>query len=271
MGGWAEPLAVALWSAFALFGDCGDCKPAKLCPAHAKVEADTLKSEKAAFQSPDAAARCKALERAAATTEAHANAPTKEMTHFVATGLADPSLRVRSAAAKLLASGQNADEAIKALTKAAADAGKLLAQGGSKTLASKNPTEGEPTVQACATEVFQALAHYRDDRAVEALADVLRKLPYDQRFAPHAHAIVEGLATLGARNGLDAIIEIIRQYEGYGTGKPYHESLVQMCTAKHLANPPDFKGTGTAAAWQDFFDKHSKELPAKLGKLDSTP
>jgi hypothetical protein len=44
-----------------------------------------------------------------------------------------------------------------------------------------------------------------------------------------------------------------------------------MCTAKHLANPPDFKGTGTAAAWQDFFDKHSKELPAKLGKLDSTP
>jgi hypothetical protein len=124
---------------------------------------------------------------------------------------------------------------------------------------------------AYAGAVFSGLARFRDDRSVDALKEALKKLPYMLRFAAPAHAIVDSLIALGSKGGLEGVTEIIREYEGYGSGKPYHDSLTKMAAARGLADTPQWTGTGTANAWNKWIDKHPKEFPAKLGKLAATP
>lgn len=261
----ATALFVLVLSASAVAGDCSTCAPGKLCEEHVRLEADALKDAKPRLASTDAAERSAALDALAATNASHANAPSPAVTKLIVGALSDDSFAVRAKAAGLLASGQDGETALKGLIRASQDSIGLLAkaEGGGKKGA-EAPDGLEPFVVA----VIESLAGYRDDRAVDALSDFLKKIPYMQKFSHPATAAVTALAKLGSREGLKVPLEVIREYEGYGSGQAYHDVLVQFAKDKGLADDaPKWTGTGTSAAWTKWLQKHGKVVPAKLGKL----
>lgn len=261
MRSWLIPPVLALRCAIALGADCDDCVPPRQCPIHALAEAEAIQAAKAGLRSSDVAARCAALQRLADATRDHANAPGRDLARCLAGALADRSLKVRETAASLLP-GQDSDEAIKALVKAAATASELLREP-----QFREPDDAGASPVTYATSVFNALGQHRDDRAVDALVEALHHLPPDQQFMPHARALMELLARLGSRQAIDPVLEVIRRHEGPGTSRSLHEILVRAAAAKQLTDVPEWQGPGTAKAWEKWLTQHKQEFPARLGKL----
>src|SRR5215831_18663078 len=132
----AIAVAVSLSSLVAVADDCKECSSKKLCSAHLAEESQALKTLVPGVKAKEEATRLEALEKLGHLKDSHENAPSATAAKAIAAGLEDASWKVRAAAVKVLASGQEHDVAVEALVKSIAEARK----DGQKWMTfSKNP------------------------------------------------------------------------------------------------------------------------------------
>lgn len=198
---------------------CGDCASTQrrtvLCARHAGIEGATLREQKRNLRSKESSLRVAALERVAELTHTHANAASPAVARFLAEGLDDPSLAVRRVAVKLLAEGQNADEAARGMVRGLESA-KETWSGIEERVA--DPRTGAleidelTEVPAYFESVLEALGKLRDERSLQALLAYLRS-PLER--TPGRFLVVAGEATLAldTRRGTEAVITLLANLE----------------------------------------------------------
>src|SRR5688572_4831428 len=190
-------LASALLSAAP--GDCKECVPNDLCAAHQESDGKAIDKLRGKVRARDVQQRLDALREVAALTKGHENAPSRAVADTLALGLQDDDFEVRAVAAELLSSGQHPDEALKALVKALDDVRTQYAKvGRDKERGGGDAGFGGDGGAHYVEAVIGGLAKLPDDRAVDALADVVKKLQPD---APDDFVgpLTSALLALGSR------------------------------------------------------------------------
>ena len=257
-------MLTALALCFVLSTDvCDHCRPKRLCEPHAEQVDAGLREARSGMKSKDAAERLRGLDRAGELNRGHANAPSKDVTKLIASALEDDDLEVRARAAELLRAGQDPDTALKALAKAIPDIGGVLDRV-------KGSHPDAAAAGRYAIGVVESLASYRDDRSVEALGELLSRHPA-AIYGDVVYSVVDGLAGLGAREGVEALLGYYALMESLGSfpklERHLHDRLTDVAARSGL-EAPAWNDEGTSEAWAEWFKAHERELPKKLGKAE---
>lgn len=119
----------------------------------------------------------------------------------------------------------------------------------------------------------RALAYHRDDRAVDALADQLRRVrpsgPGANIGALLLPPLSEALLDLGQRDGVELVVRKTSEYVGVnqrGNAKRLHDALSVFADAVGYA-PPAFDDRYDQA-WREWFAEHEDGLVEEFGRLD---
>lgn len=204
--------------------DCGaESRRTTLCSAHAELEALTLREQRAAFRSPDAAARVRALEAVAALTRAHTNLPTPAVAKFLGDALKDESLEVRFAGVRLLVDGQHRGEAVRGILRGLEEAQRTWRKVEQRLVEGEAaPDAGRANVAVTVDEltsvpdyvetVLSALSHVQDERALQALLSYLRS-PLESTPGRFLVAASEATLAFDTRKGTEAVINLLEQIE----------------------------------------------------------
>lgn len=287
--GWI--LALALGAARE---ECGQCTPAKLCAPHQAEESAALKELKPRLKDKGADGRAAGVREIAALDKKFAANPSKEIADVVAAALHDESFVVRTEAAKALADGMHPDVAVKELVAALEEGRTELAKlgggrgggfgGGFGGGAGGGDQPEDPKaeerrqhreeVNAYVQALVDGLAKMPDDRAVDALGELLQGL--SRWNGELMSATAGGLLAHGSRKGVEAVIKKIKMHPpGSGgrfggpdtTGKTLHDLLTRKVIEMSLEGAPSWS-EDEAPDWDKWFAKNQKHFAAKLGKYD---
>lgn len=189
----------------------------------------------------------------------------------LARGLKEDELSPRNASVVALSYGRDPDTVLPLLED-------LL--GEARTEIQKRLTRPDPESRAernAWSELYsitcRALAYHADDRAVDALADEMRRVrPGGQNNNLPAILIpplTDALTSLGQREGIELIVRTTSNFVGAnqkGNAKRLHSALAGFSDGLGWA-PPTFDDKYDQS-WRDWFDEHEDELPDSLGKLE---
>ena len=255
--------AISMSCVLAVVDDCKECSPKKLCSAHVAEEAAALKSAAPKLKAKEEATRIEALEKLGHLKDSHQNAPSAAAAKAIAAGLLDASWKVRAAAAKVLADGQEHDVAVEALaksiTEARKDGAKLMIFTSNAALLAEQKLFGDYL-----KEISAALAAMKDDRAADALIEFVRneKVPMPKEIILPA---VEATATIDTLAAFSAVIEHLEWTEGFGGLQDYHDVLVKAATARGGKDLPEW-GKETSARWKRWLEAHKALFPKRIAK-----
>lgn len=212
--------------AFAQGAPCGECRVqarrVMLCTEHATEETSVLREVRAVLAKGGEAERIVALERAAALTAAHPQAPSPAVARLLAGSVGDVSLRVRRKALVLLAEGQNHEEAVRGVLDGWKEAQKTWRVLDAKLVLGESASaDGAPVMLTTEelqetpdylVEALRALGQLGDERAVTALATFLRS-PLDRTPGRFLVAASEAALELDSRRGLESVIALLENLE----------------------------------------------------------
>jgi len=205
---------------------CPECRvdPRRtlLCATHLDEEATSLREERSIMaRSKDRDERIAALERVAALTQSHTNAPSPNVARFLADGLHDDSLTVRRRALALLLDGQHHDETVKGVID-----GWRATQRAWKELDAQLSTslgEGAKGASTMTRQELEELPHYmvasiaalgavQDERAYR---DVLNVFKWPTEHTPGRFYVAAARAALSleSRKGVETVLEFCLQAE----------------------------------------------------------
>jgi hypothetical protein len=212
--------------------DCAACRVdprrAILCAAHTEAEWSTLREARAALHSKEAAERIRALERVAALTQEHQNAPSVQVARFLADGLSDPSLEVRTRALELIVDGQHKKEAAKGVVRGLDEALRTWRELDVRlTETDADPGRSRTNVAVTVHELLQvpayveavlsALSAMRDERALIALVDFVQE-PIDRTPGRFLAAGCEALLALDTRKGTEVVVDVLIELDALLSG-----------------------------------------------------
>ncbi|MBM3984960.1 MAG: hypothetical protein FJ296_04600 [Planctomycetes bacterium] len=251
------------------------------------------KSGQPAAQAPDEKALVREYDKALKTKDAATRAAavmalgdasralpdggaSKYMAKALARTLEDEDLEVQSAVVAQLSWGRDVETVLDALGAHVEVVRKEVERRISR------PDEESKSYVNRATRLFgdtsKALANYRDDRSVEALASIIQRLRANTEgnttSARLVGRIAEALLDLGTHDAVQACIRQTQMYtevDGYQelAAKELHRVLAIFATRVGKA-PPDFSLTWSVA-WDNWFEEHGSSFPKKLGKLKQPP
>ncbi len=299
-----------LWTlALATAEVCAQCRvePRRtvLCGAHLEEELTTLREERSVLaRSKDSRERMAALQRIAALTAGHTNAPSASVARILADSLHDESLSVRRRALALLVDGQHRDETIKGVLdgwRAAQRSWRdfdarvsLLANElnkGSATMNRQDIEEWPLYIEA----LLAALGEVHDERAYKELLGVL-KWPTDRTPGRFFVAAARAALAVESRKGVESVLEFALALEAdFAAGRvparfaagpslfgamlrsldnavahdleDVFESLVKFARHKKTAAPPD-PVLGAASAWRAWFKAAKDQFTERMTLLE---
>ncbi len=245
--------------------------------AEAPDEKDLVREYDKALKTKDAATRAAAV---MALGDASRALPDGGVSKYLAKALArtleDEDLEVQSAVVAQLSWGREVETALDALGAHVEVVRKEVERRITR------PDEESKSYVNRATRLFgdtcKALANYRDDRAVEALAAIIQRLRANTEdnnaSARLVGRIAEALLDLGTHDAVQACIRQTQTYtevDGYQevAAKELHRVLAIFATRVGKA-PPDFSQTWSVS-WDNWFEEHGDSFPKKLGKLKQPP
>ena len=245
--------------------------------ADAPDEKSLVRDYDKALKTKDAAARAAAV---MALGDASRALPDGGRSKYLAKALArsveDEDLEVQSAVVAQLAWGRDVETVLDALGTHVETVRKEIERR------STRPDDESKSYVNRGTRLFgdscKALANYRDDRAVEALASIIQRLrentESNDTSARLVGRIAEALLDLGSHDAVEICIRHTQTYadvDGYQetAAKELHRVLAIFATRVGKA-PPDFSNT-FSVAWDNWFEKHGSSFPKKLGKLKEPP
>lgn len=212
---------------------CAQCRvdPRRtvLCATHLDEELTTLREERSVLaRSKDSAERIAALQRIAALTATHSNAPSPNVARLLADGLHDESLTVRRRALALLLDGQHRDETIKGVLdgwRAAQRSWRefdarlnLLASELSKGSSSMSRQDLEDW-PAYIESLLAALGEVHDERAYKELLGLF-KWPADRTPGRFYVAAARAALAVESRKGVESVLEFALTLEAeIGAGR----------------------------------------------------
>ncbi len=302
---------VALLSTLALAAAdvCEQCRvdPRRtvLCSTHLDEELTTLREERSVLaRSKESSERLAALQRIAALTSTHSNAPSPNVARLLADGLHDESLMVRRRALALLMDGQHRDETIKGVIdgwRAAQrswrefDARMSLVASelskGSSTMSRQDIEEWPAYIEA----LLAALGDVHDERAYKELLGVF-KWPADRTPGRFYVAAARAALTVESRKGVESVLEFTLTLEaeiaagrvparfGPSTSllgammrpldnavahdvEDVFAALVAFARHKKTAPPPD-PVMGAASAWRAWFKAAKDQFTERMTLLE---
>lgn len=288
---------------------CADCKgdPRRtvLCSVHLEAESSTLREQRALFaKARDAADRIASLERVAALTRAHSNAPSPIVARFLSDALRDDSLQVRRAALAALLDGQHPDETVRGVLDGWREGQKLWRVLDAKLVLSEQPIEAGKGSFALTNEelteipdyvleLLRGLGRVRDERSCNVLQSFLRS-PLDRTPGRFFVAAAESMLQLDSRRSWEATITLLDELEDAFVdgelprrfaGDPRTDVLAMLkaplenATAHELAaivellstyakkrglTPPESTESLRAADWRAWFKSARDTLPDKV-------
>ena len=285
---------------------CGDCRvdPRRtiLCSTHLDEEQSVLREERSIMaRSKERSERAAALERVAALTEAHVNAPSSNVARFLADGLHDDAVFVRRRALALLLDGQHRDETIKGVLdgwKAAQREWrdmdvKLLDEIGKGAFTLTRDELDE--LPSYFVALIGALGATGDERAYRELLGVF-KLPLDHTPGRFYVAAARAALSLESRRGLESVLDFALSLESdlvadrvprrFGPDQGLLSSLLEpldnarpidvedildavaaFASTKQLAAPPDAR-LGDPSAWRAWFKDVRDGVSDRLAPLE---
>ena len=218
------PTVLFLLLSFLSPGDCADCsytpKRTELCSSHDAEERKVLAAAKREYDQGGPAARQRILGEVAELTGDHANAPSLAVAKFLANGLEDKEIEVRSESAKRLLLGQHPDTTAKSLVEAWRGADKkyrkylsdLKLTAKNKDKFTKKSTAifsrvmDFPLELRHAADLLAALGALPDKRCESELIKVLGA-PVQKANAILAVTAAGGLLSLDSHDGVQAVID----------------------------------------------------------------
>lgn len=205
---------------------CAECRvdPRRttLCQSHLEEELTTLREQRSVMaRSKERDERLAALDRVAALTQSHTNAPSPNVARFLADGLHDDSIAVRRRALALLLDGQHHDETIKGVldgwraTQRAwkdmdASLGATLGDG-SKGTSTMTRQELEELPNYLVASIA-ALGAVQDERAYREILNVF-KWPVEHTPGRFFVAAARATLSLDSRKGVEALLEFVLALE----------------------------------------------------------
>jgi len=288
---------------------CAQCRvdPRRtlLCAPHLEDELTTLREERSVMaRSKSTDDRLAALQRVAALTAAHANAPSPNVARFLADGLYDDSLDVRRRALALLLDGQHRDETIRGVLdgwKVAQRSWKEL-EGRISALAAELQKGGSSVSNLDLAQwptyleaLLAALGEVHDERAYKELLNVL-KWPVDRTPGRFFVAAARSALTVESRKGVESVLEFALTLEGelaagraaprFGASgsllgammRPLDNATVHdvedvlhalgaFAQRKHTAPVPE-PALGSAAAWRAWFKAAKDQFTERMTQLE---
>jgi hypothetical protein len=193
--------------------------------------------------------------------------------------LDDDAMEVCQAGVGALGWGRHPDTAVEAL-------GDLLPELRKETekLSTRPDDESRARraqVAATYNTACEALGRHKDDRAVDALVDELRKLRprngASNASEVHARSLARALLQLGSHDAVETVVKTTQVYSGAvlnrnrnnATAVSLHESL-SIFSEEIGYGPPEYSLTYDQA-WREWFKEHEDEFEKKLGKLVEPP
>ena len=245
--------------------DCEACRPGKVCAQHRAEEKEELKRLAPLLKSEDPGQRMGALSSAAALTESHENAPSKNVAKVLAEALDDDQLTVRETAIVLLADGQHPEIAVTSTIK--------VLKGFEKNMWSlmgtmTGPNNEHGTVEEAMQYLeasMRACSELPDDRIVKALSTLLAAYPAEMRGEPVAMAATHSLLELGTQDAVGAVIKQLGRGKETTRLRRIHMALVRVADEKEIEARPAF-GDKIERQWTVWLRKNKRAFPAKLGK-----
>ena len=264
------PLALLLIVPVSLLDVCDACGKGKLCKPHAQLETAEIERLRPRLESEEARDRIAALRDIAALTHEHENVPSERVAEILVLALEDRSLRVRDRAVRLLADGQHPEATVVALVD-------LMGSFKKKMWSLVAWLQGENQDRGTVTDAMNYLktvmrksGDVPDDRVVEALADVLLAMPSEMRGQPVAMAATKSLLQLGTKDAVKAVLRQFSSMSDTPEMRNIHDALRGFAFDLEIDDYPEY-GEDVPEKWARWVKKHSRAMPAKLGKWRGKP
>jgi hypothetical protein len=253
-----------------------------LCTPHASAEEKALAKCAKGLRSKREAERSAALEKLAALTNAHANAPSPRIVEMLARGTQDDSYVVRTRAVELLGPPQHGPAALAALLAALREheqemgagmkeRGKLDLRPGNEAQMAKllEINQRYTLVRAWGGAIVVQLGEFPDDAAVDAILGTT--------WARHAPRAQRGLLALGSVSAVRGAVTILEGVESSYERRPealrdadehtrtlreLHDDLAAFARARDLPAPA--WSAAPAAGWTAWLGEHEQRFPTSL-------
>ncbi|MEM9379133.1 MAG: hypothetical protein AAGB93_04215 [Planctomycetota bacterium] len=235
-----------------------------------KLDRSELKRLKKELRSSDPKERTNALYDIAALTWDHDGLPTKDVAEALASALKDESLKVRSVAIDLLASGQHAETAVKAVISVMKgfEANMFTLVG---TLIGPKGTNSVDDALRYVEITMHSAGRLPDDRVASALASVLLAYPTEMRGEPIAMAASESLLKFGTRDAVDAVVRQFESRPEPERARNIHDALASFAERSEIEEVPAADDEDLKKAWRAWAKENAPRLPKKLGKFKNEP
>jgi len=246
-------------------------------PAGVEAERSLRAAYSSGLHAADASTRAGAVSAYSEGTRALGAelAASKLVASTLAKALDDDDLQVQSAAVLALAWGRHPETAIAALREV------LPGLRNEAENLSTRPDGPSQERRRLASQVYAAacaaLGRHADDRAVEALAEELRKIRPQQGPGAvaelHARPLADGLLALGSAPAVELVVKTTGVFSGstlrdgasLATARQLHTALAAF--SERLGHGPPTWTELYDQDWRKWFKAHAAELPVRLGQM----